>query len=54
MKTTPTIYERTICGLSFFSLIRLAVFLAGGRTLMKHFKVRVGSVMGYFAFCRLG
>ncbi|CAB1077422.1 hypothetical protein D1AOALGA4SA_5211 [Olavius algarvensis Delta 1 endosymbiont] len=28
MKTAPTIYERTICGLIFSSLIRLAVFSA--------------------------
>ncbi|CAB1084081.1 hypothetical protein D1AOALGA4SA_11614 [Olavius algarvensis Delta 1 endosymbiont] len=38
-----------------FFPIRLVVLLARGSALMKlHFKVRVGSVMGYFAFCRLG
>ncbi|CAB1074362.1 hypothetical protein D1AOALGA4SA_2181 [Olavius algarvensis Delta 1 endosymbiont] len=35
--------------------IRPPFFLARRNALMKlHFKVRVGSVMGYFAFCRLG
>ncbi|CAB1076135.1 hypothetical protein D1AOALGA4SA_3933 [Olavius algarvensis Delta 1 endosymbiont] len=36
MKTAPTIYESTICGLSFFSLIRPAVGSTGGPPSAEH------------------